>query len=66
MYISNLLLLEITLQYGSHQEELQKIRSSMRRKNREGSAPNKSFAERLAERQVSKKRLCQYIMSGSR
>ena len=43
-------------QYGSHQEELQKIRSSMRRKNppnREGSAPTKNYSERLAERQVS-------------
>ncbi len=41
------------LQYSNHQEELQKIRSSMRRKNREGSAPTKSFSERLAEKQVS-------------
>ncbi len=42
----------IIFQYGNHQEELQKIRSSMRRKNREGSAPTKSFSERMAEKQV--------------
>ena len=54
----------LMLQFMNTHDELQKIRQSIRRKTREGSAPAKTFAERLAERVRGKMRDSKHKASG--